>query len=479
MNDSTQQKLLQAFPTLSKTWDESVIPKLMEYIRIPNKSPVFDANWEAHGYMQQAAQLLMDWCRQQPIQDMHIELLQLNQRTPLLFIDIPGNNNDESIILYGHLDKQPEMRGWDKGLSPWEPVIKDGKLYGRGGADDGYSTFAALTAIAQLQQLNIPHARCVILIEASEESGSTDLPFYLEALYPRIKNPTFVIGLDSGCGNYQQLWGTTSLRGMISGVLNIQVLRQGIHSGYGGGAVPSAFSILRLLLDRVEDARTSIIKLPELHTPVPTQQCQHAKILADTLGDKFLQSFPFFDKTQPTTTEMSELLLRRSWHPALAIIGIEGLPAIADSGNVIIPELSVKVSLRIPPNCEPVQALQALQQTLERDPPHQATITFTPADITAGWLATPLATWLATANEQSSQLFFNKPAMYIGEGGTIPFMGMLATKFPEAQFLITGVLGPGSNAHGPNEFLHIDMAKRLTACVANIIAAHYAREKSE
>ncbi len=457
---------------ISTRWQTDIIPQLQDYIRIPNKSPAYDSDWKANGHMNRAMDLIMKWCSRQPIANMELSLLEEEGRTPLLFIDIPGQNS-QTVLLYGHMDKQPEMRGWDEGLGPWQPVLKDGKLYGRGGADDGYAVFSALTAIAALQQQKIAHARCVIIIEASEESGSPDLPFYLQKLANKINSPNFIVCLDSGCGNYQQLWSTTSLRGMISGTLRINVLRKGLHSGVGSGVVPSTFRILQLLLDRIEDRMTGHMRLDELHVQIPQQYLDQAKITAQILGDNLKKDYPFIGQTQAVSDDLSELILNRTWRPALSVIGLDGLPALAQAGNVTVPSLAVKLSIRIPPGCDPDQAQQKLTAILEQDPPYSSQVSYTPEHQAWGWQAPLLADWLAKANDDASRLFFGKAAAYIGEGGSIPFMAMLGKMFPQAQFLITGVLGPDSSAHGPNEFLHIDMAQKLTGCIATVLASHY------
>ncbi len=457
---------------ISTRWQTDIIPQLQDYIRIPNKSPAYDSDWKANGYMNRAMDLIMKWCARQPIANMELSLLEEEGRTPLLFIDIPGENS-QTVLLYGHMDKQPEMRGWDEGLGPWQPILKDGKLYGRGGADDGYAVFSALTAIAALQQQKIAHARCVIIIEASEESGSPDLPFYLQKLANKIKSPNFIVCLDSGCGNYQQLWSTTSLRGMISGTLRVNVLRKGLHSGVGSGVVPSTFRILQLLLDRIEDRMTGHMRLDELHVQIPQQYLDQAKITAQILGDNLKKDYPFIGQTQAVSDDLSELILNRTWRPALSVIGMDGLPALAQAGNVTVPSLAVKLSIRIPPGCDPDQAQQKLTAILEQDPPYSSQVSYTPEHQAWGWQAPLLADWLAKANDDASRLFFGKAAAYIGEGGSIPFMAMLGKMFPQAQFLITGVLGPDSSAHGPNEFLHIEMAEKLTGCIAAILAAHF------
>ncbi|MDR3477050.1 MAG: M20 family metallopeptidase [Gammaproteobacteria bacterium] len=457
---------------IEQVWEESIIPTLKDYIHIPNKSPLFDPQWETNGHMNRAVDLATDWCKKQNIKDMYLEVVRLHNRTPVIFIEIPGDS-PETILLYGHLDKQPEMSGWDSDLGPWKPVLKDDKLYGRGGADDGYAIFASLTAIAALQKQQIPHARCVILIECCEESGSYDLPFYMDALADRIMNPNLVICLDSGCGNYDQFWLTTSLRGLVNGSLYINVLKEGVHSGNASGIVPSCFMILRQLLERIEDKTDSKILLQDLQVEIPAARLTQAKLAASVLQKTLHESYPFVPGAKAVTPDTFEQILNRTWRSALSITGADGLPELQDAGNVTLPHLTMKLSMRLPPTCDAEKAAAALKKTLESNPPFDARIQFELDSATSGWDSPELSDWLVTSVNNASTAYFGKKAMYMGEGGSIPFMGMLGKQFPKAQFVITGLLGPGSNAHGPNEFLHIPTGKKLTCCIAEIIADHY------
>jgi acetylornithine deacetylase/succinyl-diaminopimelate desuccinylase-like protein len=379
------------------------------------------------------------------------------------------------VLLYGHLDKQPEMSGWRDGLGPWEPVREGDKLYGRGGADDGYAVFASLAAITALKQQGIAHARCVAMIECCEESGSYDLPFYLEALAPRVGPVDLVIGLDSGCGNYEQMWFTTSLRGIAAGTLKVEVLTEGVHSGDASGLVPSSFRIARTLLDRIEDPCTGRILPPEFHCEIPAERLEQAQAVAATLGRSAYEKYPMAGSTRPMVADPVEAVLNRSWRPFLSVVGADGLPSIANAGNVLRPYTALKLSLRIPPLVDGAQATGDLKRILEADPPYGASVRFESDQGATGWNAPALAPWLLAAAHSASQRLFGRPAALMGEGGTIPFMGMLGKHYPQAQFLITGVLGPHSNAHGPNEFIHIAYAKRLTACVALVLAEHAQR----
>jgi acetylornithine deacetylase/succinyl-diaminopimelate desuccinylase-like protein len=462
--------------SVDSLWNDEVVSQLVEYIKIPNKSPMFDPDWVAHGYMDAAVELMERWARSKldQLPGATLEVVRLEGRTPLICIEVPGQG-DDTVVLYGHLDKQPEMTGWADGLGPWTPVLKGDRLYGRGGADDGYAIFGSLAALLALHEQGVPHARCMVLIEACEESGSYDLPHYVDHLAERIGNPSLVVCLDSGCANYDQLWLTTSLRGMTGGELSVQVLTEGVHSGDASGVVPDSFRILRQLLSRLEDETTGAIKPKELYANIPEERVQQARQCAEILGDTIHDTFPFVDGMHPVSDDLVELMLNRTWRPQLAITGADGLPPLRSAGNVLRPQTSAKLSLRLPPTLNGSKAGERVKKLLEADPPYGAKVTFKLEKDSSGWNAPALSPWLAEAVSQASQNYFGAPAAYMGEGGSIPFMGMLGEKFPQAQFLITGVLGPHSNAHGPNEFLHIPTGKRVSMVVADVLARHYAK----
>jgi acetylornithine deacetylase/succinyl-diaminopimelate desuccinylase-like protein len=457
-------------------WDDSVVPSITEYIKIPNKSPAFDADWAKHGYMTDAVKLMEGWARGKlaALKGATLEVVQLEGRTPLIFIEIPGQN-DDTVLLYGHLDKQPEMVGWEEGLGPWTPVRKGDKLFGRGSADDGYAIYAAISALLSLHDQQTPHARCVILIEACEESGSPDLPYYVDHLAKRIGDVSLVVCLDSGCGDYERLWLTTSLRGIAMGNLTVRVLDEGVHSGDASGIVPSSFRILRSALTRVEDETSGEIKLPDLFVQVPPQRIEQAKAAAKVLGDAVYSKMPFAGSTKPMSEDLTELVLNRTWRPALAVTGMEGYPLPQNAGNVLLPYSTAKLSFRLPPTLDADKATKSIKSTLEANPPYGAEVRFDAEDGQGGWNAPALSPWLEKSVAAASQDAFGAAPAYMGEGGSIPFMAMLGAKFPETQFVVTGVLGPHSNAHGPNEFLHIPTGKKVTMAVARIVADHFHR----
>ena len=390
-------------------WDDDIVPQLVEYIRIPNKSPMFDADWVRHGYMADAVRLMESWARAQPVPGMTVEVVQLEGRTPLIFLDIPaahGGSSEDCVLLYGHLDKQPEMTGWDDDLGPWKPVLRGDKLYGRGGADDGYAIFGSLAAILALQEQQVPHARCVVLIEACEESGSYDLPAYVDHLADRIGQPSLVVCLDSGCGNYDQLWCTTSLRGLAGGNLTVKVLEEGVHSGDASGIVPSSFRLLRQLLSRIEDPSTGRILLDGLFVEVPEERMAQARRAAEVLGTAIYDKFPMVPGLVPMDGDLTELVLNRTWRPALSITGAGGIPPLDSAGNVLRPQTAVKLSLRLPPTLDGKRAGDLLQAELLRDPPNGAHVTLDLEKASTGWNAPAMAPWLTQAIDDASQAFF-------------------------------------------------------------------------
>jgi acetylornithine deacetylase/succinyl-diaminopimelate desuccinylase-like protein len=465
--------LTQLRSHIDGTWDRSIIDRLTADVRIPNNAPLFDPQWEAHGHMEAAVQLMAAWCRTQPLPGIRVEVRRLPARTPLLLLDVPGELPG-CVLLYGHLDKQPEFTGWLPGLGPWEPVLREGRLYGRGAADDGYAVFSSVTAIAALKAQRVRLPRCVVLIEACEESGSDDLPAHLAALGAALGDPSLVVCLDAECGNYQQVWCTTSLRGNLVGTLEVRVLTEGVHSGMATGIAPTPFRILEQLLARIEDPLTGDLLLDELHVTLPQDRRAQAAAAAQVLGEEVAGRLPWVPGVNPVSNDPTELIINNTWRGTLAITGADGLPPVASAGNVLLPQLAAKLSLRTPPTCDAARAAQAVREALERDPPYGAQVRFVADSASGGWNAPPFAPWLERSITRASRAVYGRDAVHMGCGGTIPFMGMLGERFPATQFFITGVLGPHANAHGPNEFLHIDYAKKLTACVSLVLADHAA-----
>jgi len=480
-NDNAVLDTDQVLADVSRAWDDDLIGQISDYIEIPAKSPAFDPNWAKTGYLETVTQRAADWILAQKVAGLTLEIVRLPGRTPVLFFDVastrPLAQGSQTVLMYGHLDKQPEFDGWRAGLGPWTAKLIDDKLYGRGSADDGYATYASITAIQALKAQGAPHPRIVGIIETCEESGSPDLLPYVDVLRPRLGDVGLVICLDSGAGNYDQLWLTTSLRGMAAGVLKVEILTEGVHSGDASGLVPSSFRIMRQVLDRLEDSSTGQLLPDSFHCEIPAERKAQAQVTANILGDELYKRFPWAHHdcggstlfALPTTLDPVEALMRRTWKPTLSVTGAEGFPNLLDAGNVLRPYTAFKLSLRLPPLVDAAQAVQELKTLLEDNAPYQAKVTFDSQGASSGWNAPETAPWFANALNQASLAHFNSPVGYIGQGGTIPLMNLLSEGFPTAQMMVCGVLGPKSNAHGPNEFLHIPYAKKLTAAVAQVI----------
>ena len=450
-------------------WQDDLLPVLSDYIAIPCQSPAFEADWAERGHMRQAVALMTDWARERlaHVAGATVDVVTLPGRTPVIHIEIPGVG-DAPVLVYGHLDKQPPMSGWSQGRDAWTPSLEGDRLYGRGGADDGYAIFAAILAVQALRAQGLPHAACTILIEASEESGSHDLPHYIEHLAPRLRAPAVVVALDAGCGNYEQLWLTTSLRGQVAGCLSVRVLEEGVHSGDASGVVASSFRIARALLSRLEDADSGEI-VADFHAPIPPSRRAQAHTAAAALGAGLHAQLPLTAGSRPVHVDPAEVVLNRAWRPQLAITGLDGLPAVADAAAVMQPATHLKLSLRLPPTLDAQAAAQRLKALLESQPPYASEVAFRIDMVSQGWHAPDTAPWLHDSLEHASQAGFGAGLALIGGGGGIPFLAMLGERFPSAQFVVTGVLGPQSNAHGPNEFLHLPTARRITAVVARLL----------
>jgi acetylornithine deacetylase/succinyl-diaminopimelate desuccinylase-like protein len=452
-------------------FERDALSTLTSYATLQCLSPAFDERWRENGHIDAAVELLAQWARERTFARFDVDVVRLEGRTPVLLVTVEATNDDDAtVVLYGHLDKQPPLGDWSEGLAPYVPVRRGNQLFARGVADDGYSTFAALLAIETLEASAVPHSRCVVLIEASEESGSPDLDAYLDHLTERLGRVELMICLDSGALTYDRLWVTTSLRGLASVDVTVQVLTRGQHSGSASGVVPSSFRILRQLLDRLEDPTTGEVLVQELHGEIPDEARRAAHDVALEFGDVVYQGLPVVEGLSLMGEDVAERILNQTWRPTLSVVAMAGLPSPEIAGNVLRPFTSASLSFRLPPNVDANRAQAALEELLTREVPEGAHVSVRGhgAD---GWSSPPVAPWLASALERASQEFFGRPVGYTAEGGTIPFLASLARRYPEVQFVATGVLGPESNAHGIDEMLDLPTAVNLTNAVTSVVAA--------
>jgi acetylornithine deacetylase/succinyl-diaminopimelate desuccinylase-like protein len=457
---------------IAESWKSSTLDALLAFVRLQSKSPAFDRDWEEHGMLKAALVAAARFGRER-FPGATFEILEEPGRTPCLFFEIEGTEgrNASSALFYGHLDKQPESTGWAPGRSAFIPSIEDGRLYGRGAADDGYSVYSTLTALAALEEAGISRPRCYGIFETCEETGHEDLSHWLDRLRERCRNVRLLTVLDSTAGDYERLWVTTSFRGLLGATLTVRVLKNGVHSGNASGVVPDSFMIARRLLARVEDSATGSILLKEFHTEVPGERLLQLEKTAEILADQYKTEFPWAC-TPPCARagNTRDILKLRSWTPQLAVIGAEGLPSIPNAGNVLRPCTSLRISFRIPPHVDGAKAKRALEEKILANPPFGAKVELTDFVIADGWDAKPETDWFRTSADKVSTEIVGKRAAYPSDGASIPIMNRFEELFPDAQFFITGVLGPESNAHGPNEMLHLPYVEKLTRAVARIVS---------
>lgn len=460
---------------IARTWATDVIPSLSSLVSIPALSPSFDPSWATTGYLAAAVDHVASWAEGRAL-DVTTDVVQLDGRSPVLLIEVPataGAVDQGTALIYGHLDKQPALGDWSAGLGPWQPVLRDGRLYGRGAIDDGYAGYAALSALEAVRAAGGEHSRTVILLETGEESGSPDLPAYLEHLDDLLGEVNLVICLDSGGGtDRERLWLTTSLRGMVIATVTVRVLEAGVHSGIASGIVPDSFRIMRELLDRLEDPATGRVKLAEMNVPIPAARQADAAALAALEPDAVGRGIPFLPGMSAAFPDPVELILNNTWRPALTVTGADGLPESRLAPAVLRPATSLRLSFRIPPTADAARARDALAKAVMADVPYGADVTVHDFVTLDGWNAPVPSPWLADALHELTGPVFSQPYRQLGIGGGIPFMEMLGHRYPHADFVVTGAVGTDSNMHVPDEWLDIKYAEQVTAAVAHILDAH-------
>ena len=449
-------------------WDKSALPSLCEFVEIPALSPSFDSDWEANGYLDAAVNTFIAWIRSLPLKGLTVSVHRLKNRSPLLLVKIEGDEDGE-VLFYSHLDKQPEATGWSEGKGPWKPVIEDGWLFGRGSVDDGYGGYAGILSVLALQDQGVSHPTCRFLIETGEESGSPDLSYYLDELESVLGTPDLVIVLDTGGIDYDRLWVTESLRGIVAGTLSVKVSSVGVHSGHGSGVMPSSFRLARQLLSRIEDENTGEIKPEWLHIEITDKMKEQATKIIE-MNSESTDDFPLLDGVEKQVNDPLDIFLTMNLSPSLSIIGADGIPSIQDAGNVLRTNTDLKISIRTPPGISAEKVAVKVQELLEKDPPNGAHVSAVMTEVADGFLSPELPEKLSEMLEKAGKQFYGNSPMSLFIGGTIPVMAMLQSRYPDSKFIITGAGGPGGNAHGPDEKLHIPTAKKVTKCMAAAVS---------
>ena len=444
----------------------NIIPNLMNFIRIPNLSPAYDYHWSTNGLLLQAANLIISYARSLDLKNAKIELIQDQGYTPLIFIEIPASrpNDDRTVLLYAHFDKQPHGTGWDDDKGPTKPVIINNRLYGRGSADDGYASFAILTAIQTCQQHNCPLPRICILFEGAEESTDAHLTYYFNKLMPILgKNLISFIPLDAGCSDYDRLWTANSLRGSLKFDLNIQTLFNDCKYGpEASGRVAENLFLLRKVEEGIMDTSTGQVKIQEFFVKeIPKNIEEEMEKEIQILGDKFLDNIPLYNGVSPLSNDIKELMINNRWKPTCTILGIDNCPKSEDNGFGVNKSIKVRIGMRTPPGIDIQKAINVLKEKINNSIFFGAKISVENISIAEGWYMTTFAEKTKNILNQASLTYFGNELIFKGVGASLPFITYFQKNYPNTDIICTGILGPDSNEHGPNENLNIDACKKM------------------
>lgn len=451
---------------IEKMFTYNILPNLMDFIRIPNLSPAYDYNWKTNGLLLKAANLIISYAKSLNIKNAEINLIQDKGYTPLIFIDIPSSreNDNRTVLFYAHFDKQPYGTGWDEDKEPTKPVIINGRLYGRGSADDGYASFSILTAIKACQEHNCPMPRICIIFEGAEESTDEDLTYYFDKLLPIIgENVIAFIPLDSGCSDYERLWITNSLRGVVDFDIKITSLDNDCHFGpEASGRVAENLFLLRKALDGVVDTTTGEILIDEFFVKeIPTSIEKEMDKEIEIVGDKFFDDIPLYDGVKPLKSDVKEAMINNRWKPSISILGVDNCPKIEDNGFGVSKSINVRLSMRLPPGINGNNAMNALKKVINNNSYFSAKFEFGYMSLAEGWCLSDISERTKNVLNKASLEYFGKEIVFKGAGGSIPFITYFQTKYPKADVICTGILGADSFEHGPNENLNIEACKKM------------------
>ena len=460
---------------IDKQFSLNVIPNLMNFIRIPNLSPLYDENWDTNGLLLKAANLVISFAKSLELKNAEINLIHDKGYSPLIFIDIPASrkNDTRTVLFYAHYDKQPHGEGWDEDKSPINPVIIDGHLYGRGSADDGYALFSILTAIKTCQDYDCPMPRICCIFEGAEESTETHLIYYFNKLMPILgDNITAFIPLDSGCSDYNHLWMTNTLRGVFDFDVHIETLQNECHYGpEASGIIAENMFLIRKIFDGIIDSTNGEVKLKEFHVDqIPEIIDQQLDKEIKIIGDDYIKNIPLYDGVSPLKTTVKELLIASRWKPTCNILGIDNCPQIADKGFGIFPSMKVRMSMRLPPGINKDKAIESLKTALSANTYFGAKVSLGYYDFAEGTSFFNMTQKCQNILNKASLEFFGNESVFMGGCGSLPFIPYFQNKYPNSDIICTGVLGNDSHEHGPNENLNLDAAKKLICVLAYFLS---------
>lgn len=451
----------------------NALPSFKTFLTIENCTPAYDPDWDKNGLLKSAASHLKAYAlKSSGVQGLNAILSSDEGKTPFLLVTVDSTSGDgKSILLYGHFDKQPPNSGWSQGLGPYLPVEKDGYLYGRGSADDGYAFYAMLTIIKALQNFNIPHPKFVIILEGSEESGSIDLPIYIEEYQQFIGQPDLILALDSGIIDYNRIWLTSSLRGVVSCDLTVKTLTKGVHSGKGSGIAPESFMIIRKLLSKLEDYNDQS-RMKDFEVEIPDSEKTKISKAVEVMGDDWCSKIPILPGMKLLGDTPTDRLINWTWKPALTVAGARGIPNVKDAGNVLRPYTTLYLSIRTPPTFDGILNGKKILEDITNQTPFNSTVLIENYEAFNGSLIKEPSDNLKSQIDNLAKNYISGGMAQIPVGISIPFTTIFSQYFPKSQILVTGCAGVDSNAHGPNERLNLSYTKNFICSFVHIFSVY-------
>lgn len=380
-----------------------------------------------------------------------VDVLTVSGGAPAVVAHWPAPLGTPTVLLYAHHDVQPTGKQADWSSAPFEPTERDGRLYGRGAADDKAGICAHLAALRAFD--GAPPVGVTLFVEGEEEVGSPTFTAFLETYRDRLEADVIVVA-DSANWTLETPAVTTSLRGLVECYVEVSVLASAVHSGMFGGPIIDALTSLIRLLATLHDAKGDVA--------VPGLMADHASDV-DYPEERFRAEAGLLEGVELSGTGS---LPDRLWtKPALSIVGIDA-PTIADAANILVHTARAKISLRLAPAQGPRAALDALRAHLESHAEFGARVTVTDGAVGGGCDLDSSAPAYDAARSAFGEAF-DRPLVEIGMGGSIPFIADFAELFPEATVLVTGVEDPDSRAHGVDESLHLNQFAQV--CLAETL----------
>ena len=463
--------------TISKIFNTTTLPNLMNFIRIPNTSPEFDPDWDKNNLLLKASKLIITFIKTLQLKNTEITLLKDENHTPFILTETKSSKEKEknTILFYAHIDKQPNCEGWDKGKSATNPIIENGRLYGRGSIDDGYAIYSILTAIKYCQDNNLFTNRIICIFECSEESSSDDLNYYFDKLIPFFGNDiSLFCCVDLTCLDYKKMWIVNCIRGVMDFDVKIYTLNNDIYSNFTKGVFPDNFMIFRKLCDLLRNEKGEFL-IPELiisEDKIPKDRKKELEEASKEIGIDFIKVLPLYNNTKPMKDDIYKLLLNNIWKVSMIIKGIDGIPDKKYEGNILSKGLKARIQMRIPPLLNGKKAFEAIKKKFIENTPFNSKVEVEMIGIDDGWNDKNFSERSKNVFNYVSKIGFGNDVGFKFDGGSVPFIQYFENKYPKSQIANLGIRGYECNEHGPNESIDLDACKKFIAALVILMSEY-------